>query len=81
MYRDISTCTCLQSTPLNSVQGLIARFAITWVKQHPDKGKPQYRAAVQRVQDVHLSKVGWGLMVVVFGSCVGDPSGTETSNQ
>jgi hypothetical protein len=60
MYKDISTCTCLQSTLLNPARGLSARFAITWVKQHPDKGKPQYRAAVQRVQDVRLGKLAWG---------------------
>jgi len=59
MYKDISTCTCLQSTLLNPVQGLTPRFAITWVKQHPDKGKPQYGAAVQRVQDVCLCKLAW----------------------
>jgi hypothetical protein len=31
---------------------LISRFSISWIKQHPDHNKLQYRAQIQHVQDV-----------------------------
>jgi hypothetical protein len=39
---------------VTSCLSLTVRFAITWIKQHPDWKKPQYRAPIQHITEVDM---------------------------